>query len=86
MAEAIVEGAQGSDLKDLNKVVAGLCHYPGQSQPVSGMEQGAMEISERILREVFLPLWEAGIKNGALGVMATNPEMDGIPAMLQNSC
>lgn len=81
MAEAIVEGAQGRNLTAHDKVVAGLCHYPGQSQPVSGMEQGAMEISERMLREVFLPPWEAGIKTGgALGVMATYPEIDGIPA------
>ncbi len=81
MAEAIVKGAQGADITAGDKVVAGLCHYPGQSQPVSGMEQGAMEISERMLREVFLPPWEAGIKKcGALGVMATYPEIDGIPA------
>ncbi|MFH1069992.1 MAG: glycoside hydrolase family 3 N-terminal domain-containing protein, partial [Candidatus Glassbacteria bacterium] len=81
IAEAIVKGAQGEDISSQDKVVAGLCHYPGQSQPVSGMEQGAMEVSERLLREVFLPPWEAGItKAGALGVMATYPEIDGIPA------
>ncbi len=80
-ARAVVEGAQGTDISAPDKVVAGLCHYPGQSQPVSGMEQGAMEISERMLREVFLPPWEAGIKEcGALGVMATYPEIDGVPA------
>jgi beta-glucosidase len=40
-----------------------------------------MDISERTFREVFLPSWEAGIKeNGALGVMATYPSIDGIPA------
>jgi beta-glucosidase len=40
-----------------------------------------MEISERILRETFLPSWEAGIKKaGALGVMATYPAIDGVPA------
>ncbi len=39
-----------------------------------------MEISERTLREVFLPPWEAGIrKGGALGVMATYPAIDRIP-------
>jgi len=81
IAEAIVKGAQGEDIASGDKVVAGLCHYPGQSQPVSGMEQGAMEVSERLLREVFLPPWEAGItKAGALGVMATYPEIDGVPA------
>jgi len=47
---------------------------------VSGFEKGAMEISERMLREVFLPPWVAGIrKAGALGVMATYPAIDGIP-------
>jgi len=80
IAEAIVEGAQGPDIASGQNVIAGLCHYPGQSQPVSGMEQGAMEISERTLREVFLPPWEAGIRErGALGVMATYPEIDGSP-------
>ncbi len=40
-----------------------------------------MEISERKLREVFLPPWVAGIKKaGALGVMATYPTIDGVPA------
>jgi len=80
IAESIVLGAQGQDVSAGDKVVAGLCHYPGQSQPVSGFEKGAMEISERTLREVFLPPWVAGIrKAGALGVMATYPAIDGIP-------
>ena len=81
IAESIVSGTQGDDISAPDKVVAGLCHYPGQSQPVSGLERGAMEISERMLREVFLPPWVAGIKKrGALGVMATYPAIDGIPA------
>ena len=80
IAESIVTGAQGNDISAPDKVVAGLCHYPGQSQPVSGLERGAMEISERTLREVFLPPWVAGIKkSGALGVMATYPSIDGVP-------
>jgi beta-glucosidase len=80
IAENIVHGAQGNGVSAPDKVVAGLCHYPGQSQPVSGLERGAMEISERTLREVFLPPWVAGIKKaGALGVMATYPEIDDVP-------
>jgi beta-glucosidase len=81
MARTIVQAAQGDDISQSDKVVAGLCHYPGQSQPEGGLERGAMEISVRTLREVFLPPWEAGIKEaGALGVMATYPTIDGIPA------
>jgi beta-glucosidase len=80
MAQTIVETIQGHDLKSPEHVVAVLCHYPGQSQPVSGLERGAMEISERTLRSVFLVPWAAGIKKaGALGVMATYPAIDGVP-------
>lgn len=80
-AETLVKAVQGDDVSVPDKCVAGLCHYPGQSEPLSGLERGAMEISERKLREVFLPSWEAGIKTaGALGVMATYPTIDGIPA------
>ncbi len=80
-AETLVRAIQGDDLSAPDKCVAGLCHYPGQSEPLSGLERGAMEISERKLRSVFLPPWEAGIKRaGALGVMATYPTIDGVPA------
>ena len=79
-AETIVKAVQGDDVSAADKCVAGLCHYPGQSQPASGLERGAMEISERLLREIFLPPWEAGIKKcGGLGVMATYPAIDGVP-------
>jgi len=78
IAEAIVKGMQGEDLSAGDKTISLLCHFPGQSQPVSGLERGAMDISERTLREVFLPPWVAGIKKaGALGVMATYATIDG---------
>lgn len=80
IAETIVRSVQGGDVSSEDKAVAGLCHYPGQSQPVSGFERGAMEVSERMLREVFLPSWRAGIAGcGALGVMATYPAIDAVP-------
>ncbi|HSB17096.1 MAG TPA: glycoside hydrolase family 3 C-terminal domain-containing protein [Bryobacteraceae bacterium] len=80
IAETIVGAVQGDNIAAPDKTVAGLCHYPGQSQPVSGFERGAMEISERMLREVFLPPWVAGIKKmGGRGVMATYPAIDAVP-------
>jgi beta-glucosidase len=63
-AEAITRSVQGDDPSALDKVVAGLCHFPGQGQPVGGLERGAMEISERTLREVFLPPGERASKRG----------------------
>jgi beta-glucosidase len=80
IAEAIVYGAQGDDISANDKVIAGLCHYPGQTQGLNGINRGSMDISERTLREIFLPPWEAGVKKaGALGVMATHPSINGYP-------
>jgi beta-glucosidase len=79
IAAEIVQAIQGFDISAPDKLVSFLCHYPGQSQPVSGLERGSMEISERTLREVFLPPFATGIKKyGALGVMATFPAIDGV--------
>jgi beta-glucosidase-like glycosyl hydrolase/peptidoglycan/xylan/chitin deacetylase (PgdA/CDA1 family) len=79
VAESIVQALQGNDISGSGHLVAFLCHYPGQSQPVAGLERGAMEISVCKFRDVFLPPWIAGIKkNGALGVMATYPTIDGV--------
>ncbi len=81
IAEAIVRGAQGSNIDAPDKVAAVMTDFPTQSEPVSGLERGAIELSERMLREAFLPPWSAAItKNGALGVMAGYPEIDDMPA------
>ena len=81
LAESIVQGTQGEDVSAPNKVEAVLTDFPTQSEPVSGLERGAIELSERKLREDFLPPWKAGItQSGALGVMAGYPEIDDEPA------
>jgi beta-glucosidase len=80
ITEAIVHGTQGDNVVADDKMVALLTDFPGQSQPEGGLERGALQISERTLREVFLPMWVVGIKKaGALGVMAGYPEIDDIP-------
>jgi beta-glucosidase len=79
-ARAIVRGVQGNDISRNDKAVPVLCHFPGQTQPVGGLENGEQEMSERTLKEVFLPPWEAGIsESGGLAVMATYPSINGIP-------
>lgn len=76
-AEAIVQGIQGTDVSAADKGIASLCHFPGQSQGFAGLEYGDMMMSERAFRNIFLPPWEAGIREaGALLVMATHPVYD----------
>lgn len=79
IAENIVRGAQGSNLNAPDKTIALMTDFPTQSEPVSGLERGAIEISERALRENFLPPWSAAFNAGALGVMAGYPEIDDVP-------
>jgi beta-glucosidase len=81
IAEAIVRGAQGPDINARDRVVALMTDFPTQSEPFGGLERGAITLSDRMLREDVLPPWKAAItKNGALGVMAGYPEIEGVPA------
>jgi beta-glucosidase len=81
IAASIVRGAQGDNIDAPDKVIALMTDFPTQSEPVSGLERGAIELSERALREDFLPPWIAAIsKYGALGVMAGYPEIEDVPA------
>ena len=78
IAETITKTMQGYDISGKENVVAAFTNFPGQVEPLSGLERGAMEISERKLREVFLPPWIAAVKKqGALAVMAGYPSVDG---------
>jgi beta-glucosidase len=78
ITEVIVEAMHGDDISKNDKVITALCHFPGQSEPVSGLERGAMDLSERTFREVFLPPWSAGISGkNALALMATYPAING---------
>jgi len=66
IAENVVEGAQGPKLDVPDKVVALVTDFPTQSEPASGLERGAINLSERILREHYLLPWSAAItKHGA---------------------
>jgi beta-glucosidase len=81
IAEAIVRGAQGPDIKAQDRVVALMTDFPTQSEPFGGLERGAITLSDRLLREDVLPPWKAAItNNGALGVMAGYPEIEDVPA------
>jgi beta-glucosidase len=81
IAEAIVRGSQGKDISAPDKTVALLTDFPTQSEPLSGLERGAVTLSDRMLRRDVLPPWAAGItKNGALGVMAGYPDIEDMPA------
>jgi beta-glucosidase len=62
-------------------VYATLKHMTGHGQPESGTNVGPAEISERTLREVFFPPFQAAISRaGAADVMPSYNEIDAVPS------
>jgi beta-glucosidase len=79
---AAVRGFQGdSKFNDKKRVIATLKHFAAHGQPESGMNCAPVNVSERVLRETFLhPFKDAIQKGGAISVMASYNEIDGVPS------
>ena len=79
MGVAMVEGLQQGDFSGDRKVVACIKHLVGGSQPANGLNASPTDISERTLREVFLPPFKAAIEAGCYSVMQAHNEINGVP-------
>src|ERR1039457_5789051 len=79
---ASVRGFQGdASFKDKKRIIATLKHFAAHGQPESGINCAPANVSMRLLRETFLyPFKEAIQKSGAISVMASYNEIDGVPA------
>jgi beta-glucosidase len=82
MGIAAVRGFQGdATFRDKKHVIATLKHFAAHGQPESGTNCAPANVSERILREVFLfPFRKAIQRGGAISIMASYNEIDGIPS------
>jgi beta-glucosidase len=82
MGIAAVRGFQGdATFRDKRHVIATLKHFAAHGQPESGTNCAPVNVSERVLRETFLRTFRQAIQQGgALSVMASYNEIDGIPS------
>jgi beta-glucosidase len=82
MGIAAVRGFQGDgSFTDQKRVIATLKHFAAHGQPESGINCAPTNVSLRLLRETFLaPFKEAIQKAGAISVMASYNEIDGVPS------
>ena len=82
MGIAAVRGFQGdATFRDKTRVIATLKHFAAHGQPESGTNCAPVNVSLRVLRETFLfPFKEALEKGGAISVMASYNEIDGVPS------
>ena len=79
-AKALVEGYQGDDPKKPGKLGACVKHFAGYGAPTGGRDYNNVELSERTLRDDYLPAYEAAIKAGALLVMTSFNTLNRIPS------
>lgn len=79
---AAVRGFQGdASFKDKKRVIATMKHFVAHGQPESGQNCAPVNVSERVLRETFLYTFKEAIqKGGAISVMASYNEVDGVPS------
>ncbi len=79
---AAVRGFQGDrTFRDKRHVIATLKHFVGHGQPESGMNCAPANISLRVLRETFLYTFKEALReSGAISVMASYNEIDGVPS------
>ncbi len=80
VAAAMVHGYQGTDLENPLTIAACVKHFAAYGAPHAGRDYNTVDMSERWLREFYLPPYKAAVDAGAQTVMASFNELDGTPA------
>ena len=80
MGVAMVKGYQGDDLSDPTAMAACIKHFVGYGAAEGGRDYNSTMISERSLRNTYLPAFKAAADAGAATLMTSFNEIDGIPS------
>jgi beta-glucosidase len=80
VAAARVRGFQGSNLADPQSVVACAKHYVAYGAVEGGRDYNTVDISEELLREVYLPPFHAAVDAGVGTLMSAFNDLNGVPA------
>jgi beta-glucosidase len=78
---AAIRGLQGpGEIIDGDHVIACAKHFAVHGQPEGGLNAAPGNISARVIREEFLPPFQAAVMEASVGaVMASYNEVDGVP-------
>jgi beta-glucosidase len=80
MAAARVRGFQGKSLWANDSVMSCAKHFAAYGAAEAGLDYGAVDVSERTLREIYFPPFQAAFDAGSGTVMASFNELSGVPA------
>uniref|UniRef100_UPI00406C4AF7 glycoside hydrolase family 3 N-terminal domain-containing protein n=1 Tax=Paenibacillus sp. FSL R7-0652 TaxID=2921687 RepID=UPI00406C4AF7 len=80
-AAAFVRGYQGDNLtEELDRLAACVKHFAAYGAAEGGRDYNTVDMSERQLREYYLPAYKAALDAGVEMVMTSFNTVDGIPA------
>lgn len=80
MSAARVKGYQGENLSDEKTIVACAKHYAAYGGAEGGRDYNTVDISERTLRDVYLPPFKSAVDAGVGTLMSSFNEIGGIPS------
>jgi len=80
MAVAYVRGYQGARLSDSQSMLACAKHFVAYGAAEAGRDYNTVDISERSLRQIYLPPFHAAVESGAGSVMSAFNTLNGVPA------
>ncbi|HEU4885720.1 MAG TPA: glycoside hydrolase family 3 N-terminal domain-containing protein [Longimicrobium sp.] len=80
MAAARVRGFQGADLRAPLSIAATAKHFAAYGAAEGGRDYNIADVSDRTLRETYLPPFRAAVCAGTQTLMASFNEIGGVPA------
>ena len=80
MARAYVRGYQGETLGSPQSMAACAKHYVAYGAAEAGRDYNTVDMSERQLREVYLPPFKAAVDEGVATLMSAFNTISGVPA------
>jgi beta-glucosidase len=80
IARAYIKGYQGTSLSDPASVAASVKHFAAYGAAEAGREYNTTDMSEVLLRQVYLPPYYAAVEAGAATVMSAFNSLNGVPA------
>lgn len=80
MAAAYVRGFQGKDISAPDSVLACAKHFAAYGAAEAGRDYNTVDLSERTLRQVYLPPFKAAVDAGVWSIMSAFDAVNGIPS------
>lgn len=80
IARARVIGYQGAKLNNPFTMASCVKHFAAYGAPMGGRDYNTVDMSDRVLRETYLPPYKAAVDAGVETVMSSFNELDGVPS------